>query len=417
MSGGTSSRTSSSMAGRWPALFAEAPRASLAAWLALAVLLSVLPVGETIALRNVALLALLGLSGWALWTRRLRLYRPLLGPWLVYAGVALASLSYAVSPLYSLAEIRVEIVYPLLLFWVAASLLGSAAAWQRLLALLALVATFLIAFCLTTAIIGGSTKDGLIGTIFTGVGNFSTYLVTVAPLLALCAWQQWRSGQRPTGLALALLLVLATAAMYVTLNRQGFVALAVQLLVLVACLLWRGLSRRTATVAALALLLLAALGWLLLNQFERRLGLAGGGLLHMLQSDPRWPLWQFAADCIQARPWTGGGFGLQSFRLAYPDFAPGTMLWHAHNMFLNKGIQMGWPGMLAFLMLLLALPWQFVRQLRRRPEVAAVAIAGLAMLVGVYLKNMTDDFFMRGDAQLFWLLAGAMLGQWRREEG
>mgnify|MGYP006866175926 CR=1 FL=1 len=40
----------------------------------------------------------------------------------------------------------------------------------------------------------------------------------------------------------------------------------------------------------------------------------------------------------------------------------------------------------------------------------AVGAAGLALVVGVVAKNMTDDFFVRHNALLFWSLTGAALG-------
>lgn len=389
-------------------VFPTAPRADRAFWIALAVLVAVLPVGGTVALRSLALLALFCIAGWALAANRLRLHQPLLAPWLAYAGVALASLAYAIDPAYSLSEIRVEILFPALLFWIAASCLRSETALQRLLALLALVATFLVLYCLTTAAIGETTKDGLIGTLYTGVGNFSTYLVTVMPLLAAFGWFRWQQRRHADAWALLLLLALCNGAMYVTLNRQGFIAMALEVAVLAGCLLLRGINRRTLATAGAAGVLLLVLGGLFVTQFERHGETSD--VVQEVRIDPRWAMWRFAGERIAARPWSGGGFGLQSFRLAYPEFEPGTRHWHAHNMVLNKGIQMGLPGIAAFLLLLAALPLHLWRGLRRQQNTAAIAITGLAMVAGVYLKNMTDDFFLRGDGMLFWLLAGAIAG-------
>jgi hypothetical protein len=46
----------------------------------------------------------------------------------------------------------------------------------------------------------------------------------------------------------------------------------------------------------------------------------------------------------------------------------------------------------------------------RDARTAAVGATGLALVVGVIAKNMTDDFFVRHNALLFWSLTGAALG-------
>jgi len=43
----------------------------------------------------------------------------------------------------------------------------------------------------------------------------------------------------------------------------------------------------------------------------------------------------------------------------------------------------------------------------------SIALAVIALACGVFAKNMTDDFFTRDGALLYWLLAGATLGSLR----
>ena len=80
-------------------------------------------------------------------------------------------------------------------------------------------------------------------------------------------------------------------------------------------------------------------------------------------------------------------------------------------MVLNKGVQMGVPGMLAFSALWLALLYRLWPG--RRPvgrEEWVYAVAATAMVGGMVLKNMSDDFFTNDTALLFWLLCGAVMG-------
>ncbi len=87
------------------------------------------------------------------------------------------------------------------------------------------------------------------------------------------------------------------------------------------------------------------------------------------------------------------------------------MLWHAHNVFLNYGLEMGLPGTLA-------LAWVFLSLLREywffcsSPDgkLKLLGIAGIMMVVGVVLRNQVSDEFVRDAAILFWAVNGALLG-------
>jgi ADP-heptose:LPS heptosyltransferase/O-antigen ligase len=378
-------------------------------WVALAAYVLVLPVSGTIALRSLALVAMLAALAWTLARRRRWPAMPLAGPWWAYGAVAAASLAYAVSPSYSLGELKTEVLFPWLVFVLAATAIRTRTAYLRLAAIVALGNVFLVAFSLATAAAGGATKDGLIGTLNTGVGNYSTYLVTVAPLLALLAAVAVRRRRHLRATALAMLLAAGMASLYFTQNRQALVALAAELALVGGWFLWRGFSWRRLAALALAL---ALVGLVFFQQYQTRVEINRqvGVDQARIDADPRWQVWRFATARIAERPWSGGGFGLRAFQLQYPDFAPDTMLWHAHNMVLNKGVQMGVPGMAAFLLLFLSVPWALAGGLRRRSPTQAVALAAIAMCAGVFAKNMTDDFFVREGGYLFWLLAGAALG-------
>ena len=87
------------------------------------------------------------------------------------------------------------------------------------------------------------------------------------------------------------------------------------------------------------------------------------------------------------------------------------MLMHAHNTFLNRALETGLPGLAAFILLLASVAVAFRRVARSAdPGTAAIGAAGIALVAGVVLKNLTDDFFVRQNALLFWSLVGAGLG-------
>ena len=77
---------------------------------------------------------------------------------------------------------------------------------------------------------------------------------------------------------------------------------------------------------------------------------------------------------------------------------------------------MGIPGIATFLILWFMLVREFVRHLDSSPARRALAVTGLSLLAAVFVKNMTDDFFVRDMALLFWLLVGILIGSLRRYE-
>lgn len=376
-------------------------------WPVLAVLIGILPVGHTMALRNVLLVVLLAGMAWRLVKQQRHPDLPLLRPWLAYGAIALLSLSFAVDSVYSQGEIRAEILQPLLLFCLVANLIRDITSLRCFALLLVCGNAFLVAFSLATTMIGGTTKDGLVGSLNSGVGNWSTYLVSVLPFLVVLAidWQQ-RFGLRYGAIAVALVLA-GVASLYFTLNRQSFIALFVELGVASVILVRTPVARRH-----WRWLLVPAMVFMVLfvTLYLQREPVAAVDFGRALQRDSRWEAWRLCLNQLAAHPWSGGGFGHRTFQFLYPELAARSPFWHAHNMILNKGVQMGLPGIMVFLLLYLAVPWQMAKGLRLGSGVGLYAAAGIVMTAGVFAKNMTDDFFYRESGYLFWLLAGAVIG-------
>jgi O-antigen ligase len=133
--------------------------------------------------------------------------------------------------------------------------------------------------------------------------------------------------------------------------------------------------------------------------------------------DARPAIWQVAMRSIAEHPWSGSGYGRlvnqESYALAFPDMG----IRHAHNLILSIAEQSGVFAALALIALLIALAREYWRLYCS--EVRAISLigsAGLAMLMGVAAKNMTDMFFVRECALMFWSLNGVLLGYARRAE-
>lgn len=380
-------------------------------WFGLAIYLLVLPVRHTIAVRNIAL-ALILVATVAHLLHRRQLPRLLLpGAWIAYAGVALASLAYAISPLDSFSEIRVEIFYAMVLFVIATTWAQRPGVLTGVGYLLALANAAFVFTALTKVNLGSSPNTSQELTSFAKAGVNSNFIVTILPLLVHRAWQDWHRSQRFLAGAIGILTVLDVIALLISFNRQSFIALGVGVLCGGALILRGHFTWRRAAGFAAALLFSASLaGWQLARRDYTVAPL--DQIAHAsVTKDPRWEIWRFSVDRIAEHPLTGGGFGRDVFDKLYPEFmADNPNIWHAHNMILNKGIQMGLPGMLVFLYLWYCVAARFAMRFGRSVPDQALAITGLSIVAMVFTKNMTDDFFVRDMGQLFWLVIGVLMG-------
>lgn len=387
-----------------------------AIWLLLAAYVWILPIGGTAAFRNVAMLSMLGLTVFSVWKGSLVAYFPVRTAWLAYLTIAASTLAYALDKSYSLQEIRVEILYPAIVFFVAATLIRTTQDWMRLATALLCGSAVLAAYSDFTGMTGGTTKDGLVGSLNSGVGSYSTYVVTSLPMIVALGWYQWEMGKRKLVLALSLAVIANLVALYFTQNRQSFLALFAAVFAVGCVVLARGFTLKRAGMLAATLMVLASL---LAFQFVHRTppppGKSAGADIHeQTKQDVRWPVWKRVVSDVVQDPLVGSGFGLRTFTFKYEGKVQfDGPFWHAHNMVLNKAVQMGVPGVIAFLLLFWAMPWKVRKGLDQgRPE-QIIALAGIALACSVFFKNMTDDFFTRDGALLYWLLAGATLGSLR----
>jgi O-antigen ligase len=379
-------------------------------WLCLGIYLAVLPVYHTTALRNVAFFGLILCTLIFQFRYRHPWEIPLWREWAVYSVVSLASLTYAIDPGMSLLEIKTEIAYAFIVFCIAATWIRSAEALDRLTWIAVAANTFLVSSSL--AIWFSTPKDQitLVGALNIRSGTYSTYLVTIIPFIAALAWRQWSARSLRRLLFLALLLLINVGVIYITRNRQSFPALMAECAIVGLILMRHHFSWRKFGILAFVLIA----GTILFKmQFESRVG----DWKVAMANDVRWELWDFSIARILEHPLSGAGFGREAFALGHPHVKEtNPSLSHAHNMVLNKGIQMGLPGIAAFLLLLFSTTKLLARGLKVQESASPYVLASVAMVIGVFAKNMTDDFFVRDGALIFWLLAGAMVGVIRAQQ-
>lgn len=409
--------------------FGNIPKRDRIAWIALSLYLFVLPIAGTTGLRNLAFLFLIFWTLLLLLRDKIRPELPFPLYWLAYTLIAANSAFFAVSPDLSWSELRVEVIY-----WIIVIVVG--VTWGRRLTDFRIPALILVIIngILTTSAFYFVSLDMEFGAIqrvppIAYAGLDGNWLLIVIFLSCWLAWREWVEGSRALPYLLIALVALDIWAMIATQNRQNLVALGGGIIAAGLFLLARNFSWRRALAYILILMLAASLIMFQMlrrgnevisvqtdgNTFSQAFGDVGEYVGAKARTDIRWEIWRFSLEKIAEHPLIGGGIGRGVFDKLYPDFMPeDKLIWHAHNMIINKGIQMGFPGMLAFVALWFALVRElFLHATKTRSHVAPLAIAGFSAVIAIFTKNMTDDFFVRNNALFFWLVIGLLIGYLR----
>jgi putative inorganic carbon (HCO3(-)) transporter len=183
----------------------------------------------------------------------------------------------------------------------------------------------------------------------------------------------------------------AAAVLILTKSRGAWLAAAVALALLLVAR-WRPL----AWLLPLLPLGLALLAWrlgpaALLDAFSRDGALSGW--------ESRVEIWSRASYAIQDFPYTG--VGANAFARAtgalYPYFlsGPDADISHAHNLLLQVAVDLGIPGLVAYLAIVILALWAAHRAVRRhlragQRALAALAWAGAVSLVAMLVHGLVD---------------------------
>lgn len=379
------------------------------------VFLCAAPAPHTIALRHIALVIAATIAIFALGRRGLAdVWRdlPLKGVFAAWAALALLSLLWAVTPAYSAREIKNEVFYPFLTY---AVFFAIARGGIQLRILYSALTAMLIATAATSAWLRLNTGNvGNPAYIFNGIGSYSTFVVAALPF-AVLLWM--RAGWIPRLLMLASLWLVLAPLWYAS-TRTAWIAIALSLGAMLSLIAARAPTLHTRRRVVVALLAVAvALPLLFVEILAKRQGMEGRELSAIAETiasvDLRPGLWRFAVEKIGERPLTGYGFGIRSFTHAFPEMAQKSeIMWHTHNLILDYAFQLGIPGVLLLALIFGAVArasWQIYRR-SDDSGLIWLGAAGIALAVGVFAKSMTDVFFYRENALIFWALVGTVLG-------
>jgi O-antigen ligase len=338
--------------------------------------------------------------------------------WIAYVGIWVA---FSPDWLHSLQSWRGDVLTPVLAAWLFYVLTRTTADMARFSAVLLIGLVVLAAMVILDPFQPQNLEhQPPYGT----VGLVSTWFITLAPLVPL-AWiapEPWRAAAHwLSGVAVIALLIGA----WFSGNRMVWICFAVMLLLGVTITFFA--SRRITVVApcksyltqiaiAMAAVGIFTAGFVASSFYRAEIHVGPNeSPVEFMRHDNRKPIWREAFRMIGEKPFIGHGFHAtelgDAFSARFTD--PWFRQWvrQAHNFVLNYALQVGVIGAGVLVMLFGALALAFLKlTMSTSPVARLAATCGVALVAGVFLRNMVDDFFNRHTILLFGALVGMLLG-------
>ncbi|MEW6409540.1 MAG: O-antigen ligase family protein [Nitrospirota bacterium] len=408
--------------------------------LCLMILIVVLPVAHTTTIRSITLfLPLLLLCYKMVLTKSLELKKtPLDIPIILFLLFSVISLFTAVDFEYSLREFRGEALKYFLLFYLIVNIDFDEERIKKIIAVFFGANVIMVIYGIVEfyyhggILINPPNPIYMAKSLHSGGGTYSTYLITIFPFLFFAYYYMEKGILK---LLLLILLLFNIFSIYITHNRGALIAVLVEIaIILVMTILFFKKKKLGYLILIMSIIVVVSL--ITDKSFFR------GEITNMFAKSEdkvhtpltaRLDVWKFTIKKITEDPLKGTGFGRMSFYKKYPQFRKkyGHM-WHTHNTFLDIAIQLGVLGLIAFLWLIfrvLKINWRLARDsLGFRPEAQSegkdrpalnqvqgslssrfktyFGLSTFVMVIGFFMRNMFDDFYVDDSAMLFWFLIG-----------
>jgi O-antigen ligase len=264
--------------------------------------------------------------------------------------------------------------------------------------------------------------------LYGGVGRVTMWFTTLAPLLPL-VWltpRRWRTVAR-LGCVVAVVAILVGT--WFSGNRAAWISYAAMLMVGTLAAIWsatpRGISLR-ALLVVMPLFAILSAGFYASSTYRANVHTNNSETpVEFLLKDNRGGIWRTAIEMIEEKPLAGHGYDLdrvgEDFTSRLSDTRLRGFIRHGHNVLLDYAIQMGVFAAAILALLFVALFREFWRlagsQKNERDQLARIAaICGVALITGVFARNMVDDFFSRHMILLFGAMIGMLLGVANRSQ-
>jgi len=135
--------------------------------------------------------------------------------------------------------------------------------------------------------------------------------------------------------------------------------------------------------------------------------------------DGRLEVWQRAVYMLQDFPFTGIGLGMFSkvAPILYPFFlvGPDASIPHAHNIYLEAGVDLGLPGLVAFIAFLTGMFAVAIQSVRsaRGSELEPIAVGLFGGQIVYVVHGLFDAItFSSRPATVIWLVFGLTVAIW-----
>lgn len=211
---------------------------------------------------------------------------------------------------------------------------------------------------------------------------------------------------------------ITTVILLLSQSRTGWIAALASVAVVVTAWVWLQLPvwRKAVAVVWIGLFLLSLITAILLGP-ER---------ISQIVLDPvettvvgnlsslnfRLDTWRWSIEAIKSFPFTGTGLG--TFRAVAPRFYPIQVpptydIAHAHNIFLQVALDVGLPGLIAYLALLMLVFWEGWQTARLDETLRPYALGLLGGLVALHIFGLTDALALGAKpGLLFWMNIGLL---------
>ncbi|WP_028452664.1 O-antigen ligase family protein [Chitinilyticum aquatile] len=333
---------------------------------------------------------------------------------LAFCGLAALSLKWSVAPDLTIKHLWQDLLLPLITAF-ACYRLASEAGNSRWLAGATVVYILLLAgisLSPTDVLFFDGDRPGM-AFYYPGLGESSTLACYILPVWLVVLVRGNLFLRLVAGVALLATLYVG----YASLNRMFWIAALASTAVFL--LLYRPISKRTILALLLVCSATAAVGYV---AFAKRLAVynikSDQALSTTIAVDQRPAAWKFWLTEAGNHLLLGKGFGrytpagdIQPHRvpgLIMPDMNAPRSLAHSHSLLLNIVLQLGFPGLLLFGIVVFQIMRRMIRAIRTN-QGRVVAAGGIALLVAVFMKNATDDFVNGTPGILLWAYIGIAL--------
>lgn len=378
----------------------------------LAVLILVLPVAHTAAIRATAIIipTILWITKMVIERRPLFIKTPLDLPILLFLLTAVISILTAVDPRYTIKVIKSDLLEPILLFYLVLNNIKREDQAKTLFLFLCIGAGVMTVYGIYDFFMkGGSLIDHnpfRATSLHTDFQYFGTYLIIIFPFLMLGVlyFNRWISQS-----LLVLLILLVAFSIYITHTRAAWVAVFAELIFLMSLLI----RRKWIPVIIIAIILFLAISLIPKKTLYREEGkvLVSSDITRIETSTAkRLVTWQFSLREIAKNPFNGIGFGRDSFYKKYPENP--EALGHNHNAFIDLTLQTGIQGLIAFLLIIYRLmKTHWVKHSEGKGDFTSfLSVATMTMIIGYLTRNLFDSFLLDDPLLMFWLLNGVVVG-------